>query len=277
MEKFAFYKYSGHGNDFVIVDDWDGQVPEKDMGRIARLMCRQKFGIGADGAVFIVAGPDEVDFAWRYFNADGSEADMCGNAGRCAAHLAVTLGIAPNEMSFKTKAGVVEAVVHDRQVRVQMPKVGRPEGAALVEAEGLSLTYHRVNVGVPHAVAWVEDLDGLNVFRIGRAVRRHQAFAPEGANVDFVKIAGPDRLALRTYERGVEDETLACGTGATAAALLAAAQGLIKAPAVTCLTRGGDDLVISFEGPPEAPEKVFLEGKVRYLFSGQVEADLFLK
>jgi len=277
MEKFAFYKYSGHGNDFVIVDNWDGQVPEKDLSKIAKLMCRPKFGIGADGAVFIIAGPDDVDFAWRFFNADGSEADMCGNASRCTAHLAATLGIAPNEMSFKTKAGVVEAVVHERMVKVQLPKIGRPEGAALVEVEGVSLTYHRLNVGVPHAVAWVDELDGLNVFKIGRAVRRHPAFAPDGANINFVKVIGPDKLALRTYERGVEDETLACGTGATAAAVLAASQGLITRSPITCQTRGGDDLIITLDGPLTAPDQVFMEGKVRFLFSGQVEADLFLK
>lgn len=277
MEKFTFYKYSGHGNDFVIVDNWDGQVPEKDMAKISRFMCRPKFGIGADGVVFIIAGPDEVDFAWRFFNADGSEPDMCGNASRCAAHLANTIGIAPAEMSFKTKAGVVEAVVSDRLVKVQMPKIGRQEGAALVEAEGLSLTYYRLNTGVPHAVAWVEDLENVNVFKIGRTVRRHQAFAPEGANVNFVKILGPDKLTLRTYERGVEDETLACGTGAVAAAMLATFQGLVSASSIICQTRGGDDLIISFEGPLAAPEKVFMEGKVRYLFSGQVETDLFLK
>lgn len=277
MEKFAFHKYSGHGNDFVIVDNWEGVVPEKDMNKIAKLMCRPKFGVGADGAVFIIPGPDDVDFAWRFFNADGSEADMCGNASRCTAHLAATLGIAPDDMSFKTKAGVVEAVVQDRMVKVQMPKVGRPEGAALVEVEGLSLTYHRLNAGVPHAVAWVEDLDNLSVFKVGRGVRRHPAFAPDGANINFVKILGPDRLAIRTYERGVEDETLACGTGATAAALLGLAQGLLTADAITCQTRGGDDLIIRVEGPLEAPDKVFLEGKVRHLFSAQVEADLFLK
>ncbi|UQZ88830.1 diaminopimelate epimerase [Deltaproteobacteria bacterium Smac51] len=277
MEKFAFYKYSGHGNDFVIVDNWDGLVPEKDMGKIAKLMCRPKFGIGADGAVFIIPGPDEVDFAWRFFNADGSEADMCGNASRCAAHLANTIGIAPAEMSFKTKAGIVEAEVNDRQVKVHLPKIGRPEGAALVEVEGVSLTYHRLNVGVPHAVAWVEDLDNLNVFKVGRAVRRHPAFAPEGSNINFAKVLGPGKLALRTYERGVEDETLACGTGAVATAMLAAAQGLVTETTITCRTKGGDELTVSYEGPADGPDKVFMEGKVRYLFSGQVEADLFLK
>ncbi len=134
-----------------------------------------------------------------------------------------------------------------------------------------------MNTGVPHAVAWVDDLDSINVVKVGRAVRRHPAFAPEGTNVDFVKILGPDKLALRTYERGVEDETLACGTGAVASAMLAVAQKLVTGPSVTCQTRGGDDLVVSFEGSPEAPELVFMEGKVRFLFSGQVEPDLFLK
>ncbi|MDR0881617.1 MAG: diaminopimelate epimerase [Candidatus Adiutrix sp.] len=277
MKKFAFYKYSGHGNDFVIVDNWEGLVPEKEMSKITKLVCRAKYGIGADGVVFIIPGPDEVDFAWRFFNADGSEADACGNASRCTAHLAVALGIAPEEMSFKTKAGVVEAVVHDRLVKVQLPKVGRSEGSALVEADGVSLTYHRLNVGVPHAVTWVDDLENINVFKVGRIVRRHTAFAPEGANVNFVKILGPSRLAIRTYERGVEDETLACGTGTTAAVLLAAAQGLVKGNSVVCQTRGGEELVISFEGAPDSPDKVFMEGQVRYLFSGQVEDDLFLK
>ncbi len=277
MEKFTFYKYSGHGNDFVLVDNWDGQIQEKDLARISKLMCRPKFGIGADGAAFIIPGPDEVDFAWRFFNADGSEPDVCGNAARCIAHLANSIGVAPAEMSFKTKAGVASAVVSDRLVKVQFPKIGRPEGVTLVEAEGASLAYHRLNTGVPHAVAWVEDLENTNVVKIGRAVRRHQSFAPEGTNVDFVKILSPNKLALRTYERGVEDETLACGTGAIAAALLSASLGLVTGASITCQTRGGEDLMISFEGPASAPEKVFMEGKVRYLFSGQVEADLFLK
>ncbi|MDR2946465.1 MAG: diaminopimelate epimerase [Candidatus Adiutrix sp.] len=277
MEKFAFYKYSGHGNDFVIIDNWNNEVPEKDFGKIAKLMCRQKFGVGADGVVFITAGPDEVDFAWRFFNVDGTEADICGNAARCTAHLAVALGIAPDEMSFKTKAGIVEATVNERLVKIHLPKIGRAEGAALVEAEGVSLTYHRLNTGVPHAVAWVEDADSLNVAKIGRAVRRHPAFAPEGSNINFVKILGPNRLALRSYERGVEDEILASGTGAAAAVLLAAAQDLITATSVICQTKGGEELTVSFEGPADNPEKVFLEGKVRCLFSGQVEPDLFLK
>ncbi len=275
MEKFTFYKYSGHGNDFVIVDNWEGQVPEKDMGKIARLMCRPKLGVGADGAVFITAGPDEVDFAWRYFKADGNEEDISGNGCRCAAHLANSIGIAPSEMSFKTKAGVVDASIDGHQVKVRLPKLGRPEGAALVETEGLSLTYHRLNMGLPQAVAWVEELDSLNVPRLGQAVRRHPAFAPEGANINFVKILGPDKLALRSYARGVEDEVLSSGSGAAAALILGTAQGLLSSRSLSCRTRSGEELSVSFD--PETGDQVCLEGRVRFLFSGQVEADLFLK
>jgi diaminopimelate epimerase len=277
MEKFKFYKYSGHGNDFVIIDNWNTIVPDADLAKITKLMCRPKYGVGADGAVYIVAGPDEVDFAVRFFNSDGSEADMCGNASRCAAHLAHHLSIAPAQMSIKAKAGLLEATVTDSIVSVMMPKIGKPEGAARVETDGYSQTYYRINTGVSHAVAWVEDLEEINVVKHGRAVRRHASFNPEGTNVDYVKVLSDDTLAVRTYERGVEDETLACGTGVTAAALLAAAQKLVTATSIIVKTRGGENLTVRYEGPADSPTKVFLEGAVRFTFSGQVEADLFKK
>ncbi|MDR2302512.1 MAG: diaminopimelate epimerase [Deltaproteobacteria bacterium] len=277
MEKFKFYKYSGHGNDFVIIDNWNNIIIENEMATVSKLICRQKFGIGADGTVFIGAGPDEVDFGVRFFNSDGSEADMCGNASRCSAHLAHHISIAPASMSIKTKAGVIEATVTDSTVSVLMPYVGKLEGGARIEIDGFSQTYHRINTGVSHAVTFVDELDDLNVFKYGRAVRRHPSFAPEGANVDFVKVLSPDTLAVRTYERGVEDETLACGTGVVASAILAAAQKLIYQTSITVKTRGGEDLTVRYEGPPEAPTKVFLEGPVRFTFSGQVESDLFKK
>ncbi|MDR2456808.1 MAG: diaminopimelate epimerase, partial [Deltaproteobacteria bacterium] len=156
-----------------------------------------------------------------------------------------------------------------------MPKIGRPEGAALVDVDGFNQTYHRINTGVSHAVAFVPELDQVNVVKYGRAVRRHASFAPEGTNVDFVKILGEDQVAVRTYERGVEDETLACGTGVVASALLAAVQGHVSSDKITCKTRGGEDLIVRWVGSAENPEKVFLEGPVRYTFSGQVEPDLF--
>ena len=277
MEKFKFYKYSGHGNDFIIIDNWNNIIPESDLAKITKLICRQKFGIGADGAVFIAPGPDEVDFAVRFFNSDGSEPDMCGNASRCSAHLAHHINIAPASMAIKTKAGILEASVTDSAVSVLMPKIGKPEGAARVETDGCSQTYYRINTGVSHAVAFVEDLDEINAVKIGRAVRRHVSFQPDGTNVDFVKIISKDTISVRTYERGVEDETLACGTGVTASALLAASQKLVTASSITVKTKGGEDLTVRYEGPADDPAKVFLEGPVRFTFSGQVEPDLFKK
>jgi diaminopimelate epimerase len=280
MEKFKFYKYSGHGNDFVIIDNWNNTVTETELSTIAKLMCRPKFGVGADGAVYISAGPDEVDFAVRFFNSDGSEADMCGNASRCAAHLAHHLSIAPASMTFNTNVGIIEATVDESMVSVMMPKIGRPEGLTRIDIDGFNHTYHRINTGVMHAVAWIEDdhdFDKLNVVKYGRFVRNHPTFSPEGTNVDFVKVLSDNTLSVRTYERGVEDETLACGTGVVAAALLAASQTKVTGKAILIHTRGGEDLTVRLEGPADAPTKVFLEGVVRYTFNGQIEPDMLKK
>jgi diaminopimelate epimerase len=278
MESLKFFKYSGHGNDFVIIDNWGERVPESELIRNAKLLSRNKFGIGADGVVYINEGPDAVDFAVRFFNSDGSEADMCGNASRCAAHLAHAQGIAPAEMTFSTKAGDILAHVKDHQVSVRLPKIGKPDGIAMVEVDGLSLTYHRINTGVNHAVAWLQDIDlaTLNVVKYGRPVRRHPSFAP-GANVDFVKVLNDNTIAVRTYEIGVEDETLACGTGCTASALLSAYNGYVKGNTIVCKTKGGEDLIVRFEGPPEEPTSVFLEGVVRHIFSGITGPDLLVR
>jgi diaminopimelate epimerase len=272
MEQLSFFKYSGHGNDFVIIDNWDGHVPEKELSAKAKLLARPKFGIGADGVVYITAGPDDVDFAVRFFNADGSEADMCGNASRCAAHLAYTLSIAGDSMTFPTNAGNITAEVDKSLVRVSLPFTGRGEGVAMVDADGFNQTYHRINTGVSHAVTWVNDLEAVNVLKVGRVVRRHVGFHP-GANVDFVQILDNDTIAVRTYEKGVEDETLACGTGCIAAALLSARNSFVKGNTVTCKTRGGEDLVVRWDGDASTPTAVYLEGQVRYVFSGQTGPD----
>lgn len=278
MDRFTFYQYCGLGSGFTIVDNWEGVVPEKDLGRVARLMCRRHYGLGSEAAVFIMAGPDDVDFAWRGFGPDGAELDISVLGGLCAAHLANTVGIAPGEMSFRTKAGQVEAEVNGHEVRALLPKPGRFSGAALVEAEGVSLAYHRLSLGGPHGVALVDDLEGLKVGRVGRAVRHHPAFAPDGASIDFVKLLGPDKIATRTLAMGAEDESPACGDGAVAGVLLAASQKLVNPAAVTCLAKSGESLAVACEGAaPEAPDKITVTGAVRYLFSGQVENDLFTK
>ncbi|MDR2460228.1 MAG: diaminopimelate epimerase [Deltaproteobacteria bacterium] len=274
MEELSFYKYSGHGNDFIIIDNWDGNVAEVDFSKYAKLLSRPKFAIGADGVVYIMEGPQEVDFAVRFFNSDGSEADMCGNASRCAAHLAYTLNIARSDMIFRTQAGHIKAQVKDSYVSVRLPFISRPEGVSMVEVDGLSRTYYRINTGVAHAVTWVDDIEAVNVYKVGRAVRRHPNFNPAGTNVDFVHVVSDNIIEVRTYERGVEHETLACGTGCTAAALLSVYNGLAKGPSIVCKTKGGEDLTVRFEGEIDKLTSVFLEGPVRYVFSGTTGPDI---
>ncbi|MDR2198501.1 MAG: diaminopimelate epimerase [Deltaproteobacteria bacterium] len=268
----SFFKYSGHGNDFVIIDSWDSQPAEQDLPKLARLISRRKYGVGADGVVFISEGPHDVDFAVRFFNSDGSEADMCGNASRCAAHLAHTNHIAPVEMTFKTKAGDIRARVEGDYVSVRLPKIGRPDGVAMIDVDGFSRTYHRINTGVNHAVTWVDDLDRLDVVKYGRFIRRHPSFSP-GANVDFVRIVDRDTIDVRTYEIGVEDETLACGTGVTASALLSLAEGYVEGENIHCRTRGGEELNVRVVGGEGEHREVSLEGKVRFVFSGALAQD----
>ncbi|MEW6264991.1 MAG: diaminopimelate epimerase [Thermodesulfobacteriota bacterium] len=275
MVELDFYKMSGHGNDFVLVDNWDHLVSEEQMAPLARAVCRRQVGVGADGMIFIEPGPTEVDFAWRFFNSDGSEGEMCGNGGRCAARFAYLTGIAPAEMSFLTKAGVIEASVGPDTVKIKMTPPGQPDLDYALELPGGQMKFSSLNTGVPHAVTWVEDLEAVNVQETGRAVRYHPRFKPAGSNVNFVKIMKDGRLAIRTYERGVEDETLACGTGSIAAVLLSSLKGLVKSPA-RVLTRGGEELIVHFSRTGDRFGDVFLEGAVRLIFTGRLGPDVML-
>jgi diaminopimelate epimerase len=276
MDETTFYKYSGHGNDFVIIDNWRGHVLENDLSKRAKLLCRPKFGVGADGVVYISEGPDKVDFAVRFFNSDGSEADMCGNASRCVAHMAYVTNIASSNMVFHTNAGEILAQVNERMVSVRLPNIGESGGVALVDIDGFNRSYHRINTGVAHAVTWVDDVSQVDVAKIGKHIRNHPSFSP-GTNVDFVEIKNNTTISVRTYEKGVEEETLACGTGCVAAALLSALEGKVKGGRIRCLTRGGEDLIVRYEGPVDKPTSVFLEGEVRYVFSGTPGPDILLQ
>lgn len=273
MIGLEFYKMSGHGNDFVLVDNWDGKIGPEEMPELTRAVCRRQLGVGADGMVFIEEGPDEVDFAWRLFNSDGSEPEMCGNGGRCAARFAYMTGIAPAKMSFLTLAGVIKAEVKPDTVMIQMTPPSDPDMDCVLDIEGRSMTFCSINTGVPHAVTWVDDIEDVAVASIGRAVRFHPRFQPAGTNADFVQVLGRDRLAIRTYERGVEDETLACGTGTIAAVLLSNLKGLVDSP-TRVLTRSGEDLIVHFSRNGDQFGDVFLEGPVRVTFTGQLGPDI---
>jgi diaminopimelate epimerase len=270
-DPIAFYKMSGSGNDFILIDNRSAPIGPEAGPELARHLCRRKVSVGADGLI-LIENDEEVDFCWRFFNADGSSAEMCGNGGRCAARLAHVLGICGARLSFRTLAGVVRAEVLDSRVKLQMTAPQDLRLGETLELEDCTVTVHSVNTGVPHAVFILDrydELGGQDVVGRGREVRYHSRYAPAGTNVNFVAVLGAQELAIRTYERGVEDETLACGTGATAAALVAAAEGLV-APPVSVRTKSGEHLVVHFNAGRAVPEEVYLEGEATVIYQGRL-------
>lgn len=268
MEPIAFWKMNGSGNDFILIDNRDGKIAEKDMRRLAERICRRRESIGADGAIFVI-NSERYDFAWRFFNADGSEAEMCGNGSRCVARFASLKGIAGKSMTFETLAGPVSAEVTDRIVKVLMPLPSGLKTDIAISFEPGWLSADFINTGVPHVVVQVEDLRNHPVFEQGRAIRYNSLFSPAGTNADFIKVKGPDSIDLRTYERGVEDETLACGTGAIASALIANVRGMVSSP-VRVATKGGEELKIYFHKKGDSFDKVWLEGSTSIACKGEL-------
>ena len=266
MDSIEFWKMNGSGNDFILIDNRDGQIPEHDMGRLVQRSCRRRESVGADGVIFVVPS-DRFDFGWRYFNPDGAEVEMCGNGGRCVSRFVFLKGIAGPIMTFDTLAGPISAEVKGRVVKVLMPK---PTDLSLdldIKAGQGWETVDFINTGVPHVVVGVKNLSDHPVTEEGRVVRYHSLFSPEGTNANFVKYIDHGRLEVRTYERGVEDETLACGTGAIASALISFVRGMTSSP-VKVKTRGGEELVIYFEKKGDSFEKVWLEGNTSIVYQG---------
>jgi diaminopimelate epimerase len=266
-----FVKMSGTGNDFIIIDNRDKIVADNEMANLAVQACRRRQSVGADGLLFI-EDDDELDFAWRFFNSDGSEAEMCGNASRCVARLACMDGIAGPELVFRTLAGPIEAVVKGSTVMVQLT---RPHGLVpeftLELAGGQLLSAGFVVTGVPHIVLVLEEdtLETAEVHELGREIRYHEKFAPAGTNVNFVQVTGRGSIRVRTYERGVEAETLACGTGVVASAIVTTARGLTS-PAVQAETRGGDILEVYVENSDKDSMDVSLEGEASLVYRAQL-------
>ena len=263
-----FYKMHGGGNDFVLIDHRAGFIPEAEQPALARRLCHRQLGVGADGLILIEASR-AANFRWRFYNADGSEPEMCGNGGRCAARFAVLLGIAPETLSFETLSGVIHAEVRGRRVKLALTGVGDFQLNQTIPLEEANVTGHFVRVGVPHLVVPVDDLEAAPVTEWGRLLRFHQMFQPAGANVNFVRFTGPENLSIRTYERGVEDETLACGTGSVAAALVGACLGRLSSP-VEVLTRGGEILTVFFRPQSGACREVYLEGDALVVYQGEL-------
>ena len=265
--RLAFRKMHGAGNDFIVADDFGGRFPAADQAWIRRI-CAAHSGIGAEGLILLQPA-NGADFRMRFFNPDGREAEMCGNGIRCAARFAFDFGIAGKEMSIRTKAGLLRAVVSKSGVKVAMPPPSAIRLDIRVAVGRRRFVCHFANTGVPHAVIATSNLEGVDLRAIGPVLRRHRAFGPRGANVDFMRITGPGSLEMRTYERGVEAETSACGTGATACAVIAS---LLKkvAPPVSVKCRSGDVLEIDFRLNAGLPADVSLTGPAVTVFEGQI-------
>jgi len=271
-DQFEFYKMTGGGNDFILIDNREGRIDADALRPSIARICRRRFSVGADGLI-VLEHSAKAHFRWRFFNADGSEAEMCGNGGRCAARLAHLLGMAPADLSFETRVGLIQAQVKGRVVRLILPPPSDIRlGISLpIGEEEVSVDF--INTGVPHAVILVPDLNEVDVVGLGRQIRRHEAFQPAGTNVDFISVAN-STVVIRTYERGVEDETLACGTGAVAAAIIAGMRGLAFSP-TTVIPRSGEPLTIYYEGGGKIKE-VSLEGEVRMIYHGWLDEESVL-
>ncbi len=263
MDGIRFAKMEGAGNDFVLVDDRSGRFSGERGRELARKLCQRRLSVGADGLI-LIASSDSADFRMRIINPDGSEAEMCGNGSRCAVTFARKLGACGDGATMETLGGPVEAEVRGDRVRVEL---SRPGPISRLEIDGDEV--HLVNTMVPHAVLFVNDLDGAPVVERGRSLRHHKAFGKPGTNVDFVRVEGESSVAIRTYERGVEAETLACGTGAVASALVTAHLRSWK-EMVEVRVRSGEVLRVEFEGRGPRFERCFLEGGVREVFTGEL-------
>ena len=262
-----FTKMNGAGNDFVVLDNLDSRL-RLGAGQIAQL-CDRHRGVGADGVLIVEPPANGADFRMRYYNADGGEAEMCGNGARCFARFASRITGKHGQISFETPAGVIRAACEGEGVRLEMSEPWDMKLDQQVRLAAETLTVHSVNTGVPHAVVIVEDIAQVDVRGLGAALRYHPNFAPKGTNANFVQILGPQSAAIRTYERGVEDETLACGTGVVAAALVLHEKEGAASP-VSVKVRGGDTLLVGFEHAGGAYRNVSLSGPADFVFDGQI-------
>lgn len=275
----AFIKMSGSGNDFLFFDTRDFPAGDLETPERIRALCRRGTGVGADGVVFIERS-SRADFGIRYFNADGSLASLCGNASLCSARLGVEMGLAPAAgMTFDTGVGTLAARLRPGTGQAEIDLEPVVEMRPQVEPIGLVFPERRVGyavAGVPHLVILCDDVDAADVAGRGPGLRSHATLGPAGANVNWVA-AGESASGqtpawrIRTFERGVEGETLACGTGAVAAAAVLAAWGLAPAAGTRLVTRTGRPLSVRFDGTtPAGSVRPSLSGEARIVFRGQL-------
>ena len=263
-----FTKMNGAGNDFVMLDNRAGNIQLDP--KLIRLICDRHRGVGADGILLVENAENGADFRMRYYNADGGEAEMCGNGARCFARFVDKIAGTREKVSFETPAGIIGARLHDDLVTLNMSDPIDLRLNMPLQIDGEDATVHYINSGVPHVVVPVSRIDVVHVQTRGAAIRRHKMFSPKGANVNFLEKRGAKKIAIRTYERGVEDETLACGTGVVASALIFGATEKIDGP-IGVLVRGGNELTVNFERDAEKFCDVTLTGPAEFVFEGTIE------
>jgi diaminopimelate epimerase len=263
----SFVKMSGTGNDFIMIDNMN-QGLKTDLSKLALRLCHRRFGIGADGIILIEPAVD-ADFTMRIFNSDGSEAEMCGNGSRCAARFAADKGVGGEIMKFRTLAGMIEAKLNESGAAIKLTEPAGMRKDIPVNVKGIEYIMQFINTGVPHAVLFTDDVESILVNMFGRAIRYHEVFKPAGTNVNFVQVMDKGTIRVRTYERGVEDETLACGTGATASALISASMKGVSDRPVKVIVPGGE-LMIDFTFKDGSFTNVWLIGAVDVTFKGEV-------
>ncbi|WP_228236081.1 diaminopimelate epimerase [Allomuricauda sp. M10] len=256
--KLQFFKYQGTGNDFVILDNREGKFPKTNTQLVAHL-CDRRFGIGADGLI-LLENDDTADFKMVYYNADGEEGTMCGNGGRCLVAFAHFLGIVDRETTFNAVDGLHYAEVEGDTVNLKMVDV---------EEVHEKPAYSFLDTGSPHHVQLVKDLSHFDVHKEGKKLR-YGLYGQAGSNINFVEQEDSETFQVRTYERGVEDETFSCGTGVTAVALAMHTAGKTKANQVYIHTLGGD-LSISFEQHNGGYTNIFLKGPAKQVYQGEIE------
>ena len=263
-----FTKMNGAGNDFILIDNRTGDI-NLDPSQIPRL-CDRHRGIGADGILLLENTTNRADFRMRYFNADGGEAEMCGNGARCFARFANRVAGTQKTISFETPAGVISAEFGDNLVTLRMTEPTDLRLNVKVSVPDENKNVHFINSGVPHVVIPVPNIDDVDVQREGAAIRHHKMFSPNGANVNFIEKRELNKIAIRTYERGVENETLACGTGIVASALIFAATENTSG-SIHVIARGGDELQVGFQTIDGSFRNVTLTGPAEFVFEGTIE------
>jgi len=271
MKKINFMKMVASGNDFVVIPL--SRYPVIPLKKLAKEICDRKFGVGADGLLFLEK-TKAADVKMRIFNPDGSEAEMCGNGARCVAfYLGSRFKVQGSRLKIETKAGIINSEFKGENIKI---KLTDPKGIKLdipIKIDNRLLKVNFINTGVPHTVIFVEGLDKIDVVNLGRQIRYHHKFKPAGTNVDFVEVLNDDSIKIRTYERGVEDETLACGTGSVASALIFVARLPLPvrqafARQIDVITKSGEILKVYFERLGNNFRNVWLEGKARIVYKG---------